>query len=524
MNSLLALLKDKRRAQRGSVLSGVLIITAFIGIVSGALMMELSGTFLLSHNLVNRVAVQATVSSATEVAFDQLSAMPVNGGCPTLSPLTLNGRTAAVNYLNCYPVVDRNVTGVSPAATSNAFVTDGTHAGNDYLIGDSGGTIFDYPFGSTSWRWRLALGGSLTAPISVVANPAGAGTYFDVVPLSGAGCAGANYCGNVQSDSGARRTPTTFCVDPTGGAVVGAAPSPSFSATVFFADRSGTLTAHDLSRGCAEVFTTSTSSPAAAGPVVFRCSSCSRPDQIYVATSNGQLQQYTYRTDSLSGPQSSISLPWSDVAGMAVEGPSLPARLAISFNSGGVALVQINTDGSMSWPAIATHLPTGIAKAPYWGPNKVIGVGGQNGTLYLLDTNLNRAASYAVGATINTTPTADSAGDWFVGADNGNLYEVSAIQPSLHLANESLPNWFGQVRSSVQVGGCGTILCAYLGSANSNFYMVPLGARNVVLTTCISSTPPACSGVNPRLWTSVQVTAPTSSPSVHMSGFSYYST
>src|ERR1700738_2380660 len=72
MKSLRALLKDRRRSQQGSVLGGVLIITAFLAILSGALMTELSTNFLLSTDLVNRVNTEATVSSAAAMYINQL--------------------------------------------------------------------------------------------------------------------------------------------------------------------------------------------------------------------------------------------------------------------------------------------------------------------------------------------------------------------------------------------------------------------------------------------------------------------
>src|SRR5205823_9402073 len=54
-----ARLREGSRSQRGSVLSAVLIMVAFLGILSGALMTELSTNLLLSTDMVNRVAVEA---------------------------------------------------------------------------------------------------------------------------------------------------------------------------------------------------------------------------------------------------------------------------------------------------------------------------------------------------------------------------------------------------------------------------------------------------------------------------------
>src|SRR5437868_379625 len=100
MTAVMALLRDRRRSQRGSVLSGVLIMTAFIAIISGALMTELSTNFLLSHTMLNRVANQATDNSAIELSLHQLQAAPLNGPCPTPATATVNNLTASANYLS----------------------------------------------------------------------------------------------------------------------------------------------------------------------------------------------------------------------------------------------------------------------------------------------------------------------------------------------------------------------------------------------------------------------------------------
>jgi hypothetical protein len=64
------------------VLSGVLIMLAFIGVISGALMTELSSSFLLSHSLMSRVGKEATDNSAIELSMSRLQATPLNAPCP----------------------------------------------------------------------------------------------------------------------------------------------------------------------------------------------------------------------------------------------------------------------------------------------------------------------------------------------------------------------------------------------------------------------------------------------------------
>src|SRR5256885_588265 len=110
MKALRELLNDRRRAQRGSVLSAALIMVAFLAIVSGALMTALSTNFLLSTDLVNRINAEAAVNSATELGINRLQRAPsLNSACPTpvVTP-TLNGLTAVATVAHCAAVVDRS--------------------------------------------------------------------------------------------------------------------------------------------------------------------------------------------------------------------------------------------------------------------------------------------------------------------------------------------------------------------------------------------------------------------------------
>src|SRR5260370_18136753 len=105
MTPIRALLKDRRRSQRGSVLSGVLIMTAFIAIISGALMTELSTNFLLSNTMLNRVANEATDNSAIELSLSQLQATQLNAPCPSLPTTSVNNLKASAVYLSSWPTV-----------------------------------------------------------------------------------------------------------------------------------------------------------------------------------------------------------------------------------------------------------------------------------------------------------------------------------------------------------------------------------------------------------------------------------
>ena len=237
MKAMKAVLCDRKRAQRGGVLSGVLIMVAFLAILSGAVMTELSTHFLISRALVNRVAVEATVNSAMELALDQLQHSALMSGCPGVPPnaqgpptATVNGRTAAVSYVSCWPTVDVGSRTFPPIASSSPFSIDATHStipamGRDlYLAGASGGWIYQYMWGG-SLNWSLNLNSTITGPPlamqDAAANPpdtgtpSGSGNNADIanlVPIVGGGSSGcsAAFCVELLGeDTGP--APDVFC-------------------------------------------------------------------------------------------------------------------------------------------------------------------------------------------------------------------------------------------------------------------------------------------------------------------------
>ena len=191
-----------------------------------------------------------------------------------------------------------------------------------------------------------------------------------------------------------------------------------------------------------------------------------------------------------------------------------------------MAMVQLDSRAGMALTD-TTALAGGIAGNPYWchcpGSTNLIGVGAGNGTLYVLDTNLATDSSYAGGHPIGTSPAADPMGDWYFGADDGQLYEVQKQGTPSMVRVASYGTAGGPIGSSPVVGGCSVGICVYLGSSDDAAYMVGLDARRAVLTSCISASPPACSGANPRLWTNVVVGVAGSPQTVHVEGWSYYS-
>jgi hypothetical protein len=272
--------------------------------------------------------------------------------------------------------------------------------------------------------------------------------------------------------------------------------------------------------------------PVVAGPVAIHCKSgCGgSTDEVYAVVSDNSsssLVRYTYRGGFALAQ--TLSLPFGGATGLALSGANL-SRMAITFAGGGgrVSLVTIAGDGTMTL-ARSTAALGAVANAPYWCTQcgDLIGVGTQNG-LYVFDSSLNLFAVPSAGsAPISTTPQAESGGRyWYFGADDGYVYEaqVAAGLPVMIYANRFGP--MAQFGSSVQVGDCknNTWICVYLGALDTNAYLVPLDARDAVLTACITAAPPSCSvGANPRVWTHVVVGAAANSRAVHVQGWSYYS-
>lgn len=541
MKKIRELLKDRRRSQRGSVLSGVLIMMAFIAIISGALMTALSTNFLLSQTLMSRMTNQATVNSATELSLNQLQGSPLNSPCPSPPAVQLNNVWAVPSYETCWPTVRENPQFTRLQGSTAPFNVDGTHAVinglDDYLVGDAAGNVYDYRFGSTMPRWTLALGGSITAPPLALADPNRAGSFLDAIPLSGPSCSPATNCLGVWSDNNSSNRPSEFCEIPTAsGRAILSQPfsSPSKPGLIYYGDGTylESTDVSQLSGGACDSESNSAvsgSQPVAAGPIAFRCTKgCNQgADYIYVLVSDQSSSRLVrYNGDYNISFAGSLSLPWGDAAGMAVSATALPANVAIALTDGGgiVAMVHIAQNGTMSLTS-STAVPGALMDAPYWcvcPGGDVIGVGAQNGSLYLFDSSLALLTSYAGGSPISTTPGADGAGNWYYGAGDGRLHEIQ-VQAGQAVQVNSYGT-MGPAGSAVQVGACSTGICVYMGGMDNYAYLVPLDARHVVVKACVtgSATSP-CSGANPRLRAEVEVGALGNRNMVHVQGWSYYS-
>jgi len=552
VTALVALLRDGKRSQRGSVLSGVLIMTAFIAIISGALMTELSTNFLLSRVLLNRVAAQATVNSATELAISQLQTTPLVAGCPSLGVASLNGLTAAVTYAGCKPVVDSRSPQFVKVASSSAYNVDGSHAiipraGADiYIVGSSSGYVSQFEFGSTTHAWSSQLAGSVSAPPLVMPDlgDSDAGDLANLIPLSVSsnpppGCQAGGCVALLAQDLGSR--PDSECYMAADGPVTTQpAQAVNHPTVAFFGDQTGALFAYSATEtgNCASLATASSDGqPVVAGPLVFPgpVNGSTRTDEVYAVTSDGSsssLRRYVYTTKQNEAPTltevSSLALPASNARGLAVDGATLPAQVAVSFSSGILALVQLQAGFGMQTVATG-QVNSAVSDAPYWchcpGEANVIAVAGTNGGLFLLNPSLAVQATLPGGGpSIVTSPNSDAVGDWFFGAADGYVHEVQQVAGQSSLIQVATFGPFGSsVTSSVEVGGCPAGICIYSGTVGGTADLVSLDARDAIFTSCISAAPPACSGANPRLRASVEVGVAGSPGTVHVEGWTYYS-
>jgi hypothetical protein len=566
------LLGDRRSRQRGSILSSVLIIVAFLSILIGAVMTELTSSFLISRTLVSRMEREATVTSAVELGIHQLQSDAQNGVVPPNCARDTRGpRFVSMN--NSPAVVLQTCAGIIPDKTidlaGGAFVVDGVHDttnGRDrYLVTDSSGRLYSYSFGQTSVGWSIPVGGPPTSAPFVFPNVADAPDATILVPVaSRPGCTGP--CVAVYDDSGG--TPGFRCVLETSGSVnvspaietTSGGPQ-NFPGYVFIADSSGNLYVFADGAGCNMASPFSGLGGHAAGPPLVFQGAMNRQghvttisDEVFLLVTNGSgtsLQHWSYSesTDTTEpGEPPAVSFTRINSASLTgtvggnavgyaisstVPSPGATLRLVAAGPSGSLEVARISVASGPSY-SISTGpskaLQTAMTRPPSYcrcPVQDLVGAGGANGMLYLLDSNLNVLYSYAGTEAINTTPRADANGDWYFGADDGSVYdvEVPLAGPNLFMAAKFGPG--GAIRSSPVVGTCASGPCLYFGSSTAGGYFVSLGATRILeLRACVTSAPGStiCAD-NPQLWARVEVgsAAIVGGKGVYVQGWSYYS-
>ncbi len=587
MRQLQALLHDRRRRQRGSVLSALLIIVVFLSILIGALLTEVTDAFVLSRDLVTRVQTEATVSSAVELAISHLQtdvqkkAVPANcaqdARKPTPMPTPLNGQFAVVTQQTCTAILPEVAIGLQSGSSTVDGIHDTVAGRNRYLVGDTSGRLTAYPFGTTSATWSIGLGGALTAPpLTVLSTTHSDGPVDILVPVAGhAGCVGP--CVAVFNDTGG--SPAFHCILDTAGTVtsrpaaeVTAGGSPNFPSYAFIADSAGNLYVYDTGP-CGQAKASAHFSGSVAGPpLVFQGrptgggSTTTVNDEIFVLVTSGSgttLQHWTYTestTCSGNGDQGDcggngqqvttyglshvgdLPLGGANAVGYALSSNVPPLNLAVATKSGRLDLAQIRSGPSYTMAQVASiALPNGSlgARAPYWchcPGQDLIGVGATNGYLYLYNNTLNLAYSYDGQLdgrpAINTTPMADVAGDWYFGADDGFVYDVEIPLSGQQLFKAARFGPGGAIGSSPVVGTCSSTArpvdpCMYFASSTTGGYFARIGVTRVSdLRACLSSAAGSTNCVgNPHLWARVQVgpAAIWGANGAYVQGWSFYS-
>lgn len=579
---MLSLKRERRaRAQRGSVLSALLIIVAFLAILGGALMNEISSQFLITRTLEDRVATEATLNSSLESGIGQLENRPlVPFPCSTdpgvaVNPVSLNGQSASViskptffdpKHLGyCQAIVPDFVTPL-PTGPSQA---DGTHvtigSRNTYLVGDAG-NVYNYSFGLTGNLWKVSVGATVTGPPAQSLDGTRAGHLMTVVPVEnrvaliddnpGAGASLRCYMGaaaTVTSRPGFENAP--------GGE------SPFFPNYVYFGDSSGKLYVYDATTdgSCAQIVSPADlGGPVVGGPLVLKgqqqrgdnpqCGSRGGDeDRGQVSTTvdifavinrgGGRLVHYQYceMTQGGQGITNSLNfvesrpLSIGNAAGVAFSStkPSGDIQLAVTSLSGYVAMATIIVRGDSY--SISTG-PTksfggSFTRAPYWwhstGGDR-IGAGNQN-SLLVLDTSLNVSLRYDGAVGITTTPGADSNGDWYFGADDGHVYDVERPASGIQMFKAARFGAGGQVSSSPIVGapsdGCSGRVCMYFGTNGNGAYLAQIGNGRVMdLNACSTSGSGSTSCIpgTQQLWARLEVGV--ANQAVNVIAWSYYDT
>ena len=556
----------RRRSQRGSILSGLLIIIAFLSIIGSALMSEISSQFLMTRNLVDQVTAQATVQSGMENAIAQLQARVVPFRCstdqpnPIVLPAAVNNQWAAASQITCRGIVPDAVRGLA----AGGFTVDGTHvaigAHRIYLVGDQNGNVYSYQFGQTAQLWTSSVSQAVTAPPNemafgghfVAAVPNGASVTFvnDFGSSASTGCSvWTNSAVRARPGFGGTSFPTyTFFGDDSGSLYVAdpscqaqALPSAALGGRVVgsLLVLPGTVTTNQSVGACpdggdTEVRVTTTTVDVIA--LVSSGSSSTLADIAYAQDVAGSDIDTCWITNSTR------TLSFGGATGVSFFASGNKTLAAVGFAGGQLQLATITASSAQGRPSGFTYslavgqsvlLGGAISRSPSWSPNgsEVGAADGQS--LVIFDSGLKQLFRYDGTAAINSSPAADIRGDWYFGADDGYVYDVEppATGSAMFKAARFGPG--GRIGSSAIVGspsdGCPGNVCMYFGDASMGSYFAQVGNIRVMeLKSCITSGSGSTSCVspsanNPSLWARLEVGDPTymQGRSVNVIGWAY---
>jgi len=445
---------------------------------------------------------------------------------------------------------------------TGSFAVDGVHAttgGQDrYIVADSSGLLRIYNFGQIAGL-SVPIGGAPTAPLLTKGSGLASALLIPAA-IGGPLCGG--QCVALFNDGGV--VPIPVCYMPASTTVTAtpaiettAGGSPRFPNYTFFggSGTAGQLYVYDTSAACLLKFSTPLGGGVIGAPLVFpgqvtNGRNASVNDEIFVLVSDGSstsLQHWRYSettngivTSSLTKVGSSPTLFGGGAAGYAisstvpVSGSSL--TLAIAGTSGRIATVRIAVNGGPSYSMSVVSsiaLPGGVSRPPYWchcPTGDLIGVGGTNGSLYILPPALAVPWSYSGLAdgspAINTTPMADAKGDWYFGANDGAVYDVEIPVSGSQMFKAARISSGGTITSSPVVAPCAGGPCVYFANSSAS-YLLRIGTTRISdLRACVTAgAGSTVCAANPRLWARVQVgpAAIWGGSGVFVEGWSFYS-
>jgi hypothetical protein len=568
---------DRARRQRGSVLSGLLIIVAFLSILIGALMTELTTSFLVSRTHTARVSREATATSAVELAINRFQTRMVPNRCgtdrPDLAPVTLNGSSAA-GTSSCTAILPADwIRLMTPASA-----VDGTHViipgRNSYLVGDQTGNLRSYNFGQSFAAWTIPVGGAVTGPPTAKVDPVEPGVFSVLVPTANPGAACGGHCVELVDDEGG--SAAVICAMPASYTVssrpafevagVAGAAAVHFPRYTVFGDAGGYIYVFDADGGCvSRGVTTALGGGVVGDPLVFpgtvipKNGSTTTSDEVFaVVAGSGTTRLVHWRYQEVVDSSGNTTarrlfeaeLPRSisvgNATGYAISStvPAMGSTLTMVFTGAGgnLAMATITVKSGPSYTMLGgSPVPLvlgGVGRGgPYWchcPGQDLIGVGSTNGILYVLDRNLNLMWAYDGTVdgepAINTTPAADANGNWYFGADDGYIYNVEPPAIGLQMFKAARVYAGGAISSSPVVGsevdGCakdarlnGFTPCMYFASSTSGLWFAKIGSTRLldVRVSCVSMSSDPTTCVNPRLWAQVEVGS-----GVKVRGWSYY--
>ncbi len=330
----------------------------------------------------------------------------------------------------------------------------------------------------------------------------------------------------------------------------------NFPGYAFFGDGAGNLYAYDASAfDCGLLDKDSGLGGAAVGaPLVFPGTRTTKQgittttDDVFIVVTGGTstwLEHWQYVEVTGSSPEltllQSLNLNiGGNAVGHGASSTTPTLMLAVATQSGRLAVARITETDTKSGPTYSTslasgptQLPSAVGRAPYWchcPTGELIGVGGTNGSLYILNTALAVQWSYSGQAdgspAINTTPMADANGDWYFGANDGAVYDVEIPVSGSQMFRAARVSLGGTITSSPIVAACPGGPCVYLATSTAS-YLLRIGTTRISeLRACVTTGPGSTScAANPRLWALVQVgpAAIWGDNGVFVEGWSFYS-